>query len=100
MLRAMISPTSAHRGRDEPGDDERVQLEVLPGEERPEDERAERCAEERTEEDVGDRSRLLLRRVHVRDGRPGQEDAAVHRPDADEAEDHERRDVGDDSREP
>ena len=53
-----MSPTSAHRGRGEPGDDERVELEVLPGEERPEDERPERGTEERAEEDVRDRPRL------------------------------------------
>ena len=87
-------PDERHGGSDEPGDDERVQLEVLPGEERTEDERAERRAEERTEEHVGDRSRLFLRRVHVRRCGPCQEDATVHRPDADEAEDHERRVVG------
>ena len=87
-------PDERHGGCDEPGDDERVQLEVLPGEERTKDERAERCAEERAEQHVGDRSRLLLRRVHVRRGRPGEEDAAAHRPDADEAENHERRAVG------
>ena len=87
-------PDERHGRSDEPGDDERVQLEVLAGEQRTEDERAERRAEERTEEHVGDRSRLLLRRVHVRRGRPCQEDAAVHRADADEAEDHERRVVG------
>ena len=40
--------------RREPGDDERVQVQVLAGEERPEDERAERRAEERPEQDEGD----------------------------------------------
>ena len=84
-------PDERHRGRDEPGDDEGVELEVLSCEKRPEDERAERGAEQRPEEDVRDRPRLPLRRIHVRRGRAREQDAAVHRADADEAEDDERR---------
>ena len=44
-------------GRGEPGDDERVEVEILAGEERPEDERAERRAEERAEQDERDAAR-------------------------------------------
>jgi len=40
----------------EPGDDECLRVELLAGEERPEDERAERSAEERPEEDGDDRA--------------------------------------------
>ena len=47
-----------------------VQLEILPREERPEDERPERRAEEGSEEDVRDRPRLLLLRIHVCGGGP------------------------------
>ena len=82
-----------HRRRDEPRDDERVELEVLPREKRTEDQRAERRTEQRPEEDVRDRTRLALGRVHVGRGGAREEHGAVHRADADEAEDHERRAV-------
>ena len=88
-------PDDAHRGRGEPRDDERVQLEVLPGEERPEDQRPRGSTEERTEEDVRDRARLARLRVHVGDRCPGKQHGAVHRADAREPEDDERRRVED-----
>ncbi len=60
MRSATTSPTSAMPPPTNHGIDERVELEVLPGEERPEDERPERGAEERAEEDVRDRPSALL----------------------------------------
>ena len=82
-------PDERHQSRGEPGDHERVEVEILPREQRPEDERTERRTEERPEEDVGDRARATLGRVHVGGGRPRQQDGAVHRADAHEAEDDE-----------
>ncbi len=88
-------PDDAHRRSGEPRDDERVELEVLPGEQRPEHERPERGTEQRAEEDVRDRARLARLRVHVGDGRPREQHGAVHPADAEEAEDDERRRVHD-----
>ena len=87
-------PDQCHRRGDEPRHDERVELEVLASEERPEDQGAQRGTEERAEEDVRDRARLLLGRVHVGRGGAREEHAAVHRSHADEAEDDEGRAVG------
>ena len=85
----------AHRRGGEPGDDERIELEVLPGEQRPEHERPQRGAEERAEEDVRDRASFLLLRVHVRGRRSRQQDATVHRTNPYESEDHQRSAVDD-----
>ena len=49
-----------------------ITLEVLPGEEWPEDERSDRGPEERAEEDVGDRPGLAVLGVHVRGSRSGE----------------------------
>ena len=83
-------PDDAHRRSGEPRDDQRVELEVLPGEQRPEHERAEGCTEERAEQDVRDRARLARLRIHVGDGRPREQHCAVHPADPEEAEDDER----------
>ena len=74
----------------EPRHDERVRVEVLAGEQRPEDERAERGAEERAEEDVRDPAGAALGRIHVRRRGTGEQDRALRDPDEREPEDHER----------
>ena len=53
---------------DEPGHRERARRDVLAGEERPEDGRAEDRAEDGAEEDVRDAARPALGRVHVAGG--------------------------------
>jgi hypothetical protein len=85
----------AHRGGGEPGDDERLELELLPCEQGSEHKRPERSAEERAEEDVRDRASLHLLWVHVRGRRSGQQDGTVHRAHPDEPEDHQRGAVHD-----
>ena len=74
----------------EPGDDEGVGVELLAGEERPEDERAERGAEERTEEDERDPARPALGREHVGGGRAREQHRSLRDADEREADDDER----------
>ena len=86
-------PHDAHRRRGEPRNDERVELELLPGEQRPEHEWPERGTEQRAEQHVRDGPRLARLRVHVGNGCPREQHGAVHPADSEEAEDDERRRV-------
>ena len=88
-----MSPDDAHRRSGEPRDDERVELEVLPGEQRPEHEWPKSGTEQRAEQDVRDRPRLARLRVHVSNSRSCEQHGTVHPADAEEAEDDERRRV-------
>ncbi len=90
----MISPTSAIAAATNQGMTSVSSSKSFPAKSGRKTSGPERRAEQRAEEHVRDRSRLPLRRVHVRGGRPGEQHGAVHRADADEAEDHERRVVG------
>ena len=83
----------AHRRGCQPGHDERVELEILAGEQRAEHERAESGSEQRAEEDVRDGARLARLGIHVRHRRSREEHRSVHSADAEEAEDHEWRRV-------
>ena len=75
----------------EPGDDQGLGVELLPGEERPEDERAERRTEERAEEHVGDAACASRGRVHVGGCGPRQQDRPLGDADQREPEDDDRR---------
>ena len=69
----------------------RLGVELLPGEERPEDERAERSTEERAEEDVGDAAGATRGRVHVGGRGPRQQDRPLGDADQREPEHDDRR---------
>ena len=87
-------PDHCDPGRCQPGDDERVEREVLPGEQRAEDEWAEHGAEQRAEEHVGDRPSATLGADHVRRRRPREQDRAVHRTDGGETDHDDHGAVG------
>ena len=74
---AMTSPATRNAPAASHGTTSVVGVEVLAGEERAEDERAEHGAEDRAEEDVGDPARPALGRVHLGRGRARQQDDAA-----------------------
>ena len=86
-------PHDAHRRSGEPRDDEGVELEVLPGEQRPEHQRPERGTEQRAEEDVRDRPRLRDSGYMSATAVPREQHGAVHPTHTEKAEDDERRGV-------
>ncbi len=84
-------PDDHDPARGEPGDDQRLGVELLAGEERPEDEWPERRTEERAEEHVGDAAGATRGRVHVRGCGPGQQDRPLGDADQREPEHDDRR---------
>jgi hypothetical protein len=81
-------------GAGEPQRRERVAVELLARQQRAEHGRAEDRAEDRAEEDERDAVRPALGRVHVARGGTRQQRGSARRADAEEAQQHERREVG------